>query len=148
MSYLLIVLIVMVALSPLIKAMPTRRQRRIADLRQAAAICGLFVQYRQSPLEPADAPPRVFYGRHRRREDCRVGGGVSYRRLDPGWMPVKGEWPLTRIELLNTLPAGVSLASEDLQEAGVFWDEQGQQQDVERIDQVLKEMLEGAGLVN
>jgi hypothetical protein len=143
MSYFLIILIVMVALSPLVKAMPTRRQRRIADLRQAAAISGLFVQYRQSPLEPADAPPRLFYGRHRRREDARIGGGVSYRHDAAGWMSVKGEWPPVKMNLLERLPTGVSLASEDLLEAGVFWDEQGQTEDVESIHWVLNEMLAG-----
>jgi hypothetical protein len=45
------------------------------------------------------------------------------------------------MESLNSLPAGVSLVCEDLLEAGVFWDEQGQQRDVESINEVLKGML-------
>jgi hypothetical protein len=141
MSYLLIALVVMVALSPLISAMPTRRQRQVADLRQAALVTGLFVKYRQSPLESADEPPRVFYGRRRTREDARVGGGISYRCDQASWNSVKGVWPAPTIELLNTLPAGVSLACEDLEGVGVFWDEQGQVEDVETINGVLKGML-------
>jgi hypothetical protein len=142
MSYFLIALVVMVALSPLISAMPTRRQRRIANLRQAAVVSGLFVRYRQSPLEPADSPPRIFYGRLRSREDAKVGGEIRYRCEQATWKSVKGEWPVPTLELLNALPAGVSLACEDFQGVGVFWDEQGQEQDVETINGVLKGMLE------
>ena len=45
MTYLLIFVVVFVALSPLLSMMPTRQQRRLANLRQAAAISGLYVQF-------------------------------------------------------------------------------------------------------
>ncbi len=140
-TYLLIAIVVMAALSPLISAMPSRRQRLIADLRQAAVVTGLFVRFRQSPLERDDAPPRVFYGRRRTREDAKVNGKIIYRCDNGTWTAVKGQWAQHLLDLLQALPGGVSLACEDLQGVGVFWDEQGQKEDVYSIDSVLKGML-------
>jgi hypothetical protein len=141
MSYLLIAIVVVAALSPLISAMPSRRQRLIADLRQAAAVTGLFVRFRQSPLERDDAPPRVFYGRRRTREDAKVSGEILYRCDEGSWTAVKGQWPKALLDSLQALPGGVSLACEDLQGVGVFWNEEGQKEDVSSIDSVLKGML-------
>ena len=141
MSYLLIAIVIVAALSPLISAMPSRRQRLIADLRQAAAVTGLFVRFRQSPLERDDAPPRVFYGRRRTREDAKVSGEIIYRCDEGCWTAVKGQWSQTLLDSLQALPHGVSLACEDLQGVGVFWDEEGQKEDVSSIDSVLKGML-------
>jgi len=142
MSYFWIFLIVLVAMSPLIKAMPTRRQRDLANLRQAAANCGLFVQYRNSPLEAKDAPQKVYYGRRRSREHPKVGKAAVYARADVGWRALEGAWSEPRLALLDSLPAGVSVASEEIQSAGVIWDERGDLEEVARIDAVLKGLLE------
>ena len=45
MVYLLIAVVVLVALSPLLSMMPSRRQRELAKLRQAAASAGLYVRF-------------------------------------------------------------------------------------------------------
>ncbi len=141
MSYFLIGLIVLIALSPLLKAMPTRRQRLIADLRQTAAISGMTVQLRQSPLEEREAPLRAFYGRRRSREDERLVQPVSYGRSGQGWRALEGQWPRSRLKLLEDLPGGVSAVCEEPQSIGVFWDERGGREDVLRIDQLLKTLL-------
>ena len=141
MSYFLIILVVVVALSPLISAMPTRRQRLIADLRQAAAVSGLYVQLRQSPLEDKDSPLRPFYGRRRQRTDAQSTATVTYQWAGQAWTALEGEWSPSAIALLGKLPAGVSLACEDRQGVGIYWDESGQREDVLTIDKVLKELL-------
>ncbi len=141
MSYFWIALILLVALSPLLKAMPTRRQRLIADLRQTAALAGLYVQFRQSPLEPADAPPKVFYGRRRTREHALVGVAASYRREGDGWACINGRWPASRLARLAALPSGVSVLIENIQGVGVFWDEQGSSEDVTGLAQLLNGLL-------
>jgi len=142
MSYFWIFLIVLVAISPLIKAMPTRRQRELANLRQSAANRGLFVQFRDSPLEPKDAPQKVYYGRRRSREHPKVGKAAVYARDEKGWQALQGAWCKSRLGLLDSLPVGVSVVSEELQSAGVIWDERGDLDDVAHIDAVLKGLLE------
>jgi hypothetical protein len=141
MSYFLIGLIVLVALSPLLKAMPTRRQRLIANLRQTAAIAGMTVQLRPSPLEDKEAPLRAFYGRRRGREDEPPLQPISCSRSEQGWRALEGHWPRSKLDLLEDLPGGVSLVWEELQSTGVFWDERGDREDVLRIDHALKALL-------
>jgi hypothetical protein len=141
MSYFLIGLIVLIALSPLLKAMPTRRQRLIADLRQTAAISGMTVQLRPSPLEPADSPLRAFYGRRRSHQDEAPLEAVSWGRSEQGWRALEGHWPRSKLDLLDDLPEGVSVVCEEPQSIGVFWDERGVREDVLGIDQVLKALL-------
>ena len=141
MYYFLIGLIVLIALSPLLKAMPTRRQRLIADLRQTAAISGMTVQLRASPLEEKEAPLRAFYGRRCNREDEALFQPVSYSRSEQGWRALEGHWPRSKLDLMEGLPGGVSLVCEEPQSIGVFWDERGESEDVLRIDQVLKAFL-------
>ncbi len=141
MSYFLIGLIVLIALSPLLKAMPTRRQRLIANLRQTAAISGMTVQLRPSPLEEKEAPLRAFYGRRRSREHEPLLQPVSYSRSEQGWRALEGHWPRSKLALLEDLPGGVSAVCEELQGIGVFWDERGESEDVQRIDRVLKAFL-------
>jgi hypothetical protein len=141
MSYFWILLVVLVALSPLISAMPTRRQRRIADLRQAAAVSGLYVQLRESPLEDKSAPLHPFYGRRRQREHGQLQAPVSYRHSEQGWMALEGEWAPAAVALLEQLPAGASLACEELQGVGIYWDESGEKADVLQINEVLRGLL-------
>ncbi len=145
MSYLLIALIIMVALSPLISAMPTRRQRLIADFRQTAALAGLYVQLKASPLQADGESPLPFYGCRRSREDKPSSGTVVYRRVETGWAALHGHWPTQRLDLLEALPIGVRAVCEDLTGVGVFWDEQGERADVEHIAQTLRELLNPQG---
>ena len=61
MSYLLIIFVIFVALAPLLSMMPTRRQRALADLRQAAASAGLYVKLeREGAGEDVDTIARAL----------------------------------------------------------------------------------------
>lgn len=141
MSYFLIALVVLIALSPLLKAMPTRRQRLIADLRQTAAISGMTVQLRPSPLEDDASPLRAFYGRRRSRQHEPPLEVLSCSRSGQGWSVLEGHWPGSRLDLLEALPAGVGVVCDEAQLVGVFWNEQGNPEDVLAIDRVLKALL-------
>lgn len=141
MSYLLIAFVVLMALSPLISALPSRRQRLIADLRQAAVMAGLYVQLKQSPAEDSDAPVTAYYGCRRNREDGRAPANVVYRRTEQGWSALQGRWPDAKLDLLSRLPAGVSAACEDFGGVGVYWNEEGERADVEVLADVLKVLL-------
>ena len=118
-----------------------------ALFRQAAALAGLYVQLKESPLQEAGESLLPFYGCRRKREDKRSSGTVVYRRLEAGWTALRGHWPTQRLELLEALPIGVSAVCEDLTGVGVFWDEQGERADVEHIAQTLRALLNPQGPV-
>jgi hypothetical protein len=140
MTYLLIAFVVMVALSPLLSMLPSRRQRQLADLRQAAASAGLYVQLLPTPVG-SDAPPDVFYGCRRQRGDNPSAGRVRYQREDVQWRAVDRTWPAERLGLLSEFPEGVSEIREDGAGIGVVWDERGEREDVEAMARILRRML-------
>ncbi|MDP5052813.1 MAG: hypothetical protein NWP69_03390, partial [Congregibacter sp.] len=53
MAYAIVALIILLALAPLWHFMPTKRQRHQAQLRETAALAGMFVEFRDLPLEPS-----------------------------------------------------------------------------------------------
>jgi hypothetical protein len=140
-SWLLIVLVVFIALSPLITMMPTRRQKQIANLRQAAAVRGLSVQLREPPSRVSLEGAPVFYGRHRAREARAVPQSAMFQRDDMAWKALDGELPGLDLEILQEMPEGVNLVWLSPQEVGVFWDERGDEDDLATIDGVLLAFL-------
>ena len=130
--YLLILLILAVALSPLLSALPNRRQRKLAQLRQAAASSGLFVKLQDDGA--------VFYGCRRQRGDER-SLPAALERAGGGWDQERGDWPAERQALLADLPEAVMQVREDLEAVGVFWDEEGSAEDVHAIASVLRKLL-------
>ncbi len=136
MSYLLILLIIFIALSPLITMMPSRRQRQLADLRQTAASAGLYVK-----LEKAqDGGQQVFYGCRRQRGDSSAAPAIL-APAETGWQATTGGWPAERLAALEPLPGGVLTVREDREGVGVNWDERGTREDVETIARVLRGLL-------
>ena len=80
MKYLLIVFIIFLALAPLSHFVPSKRQRKIARLREYAAVHGLFVEFRHLPGSSREGSPArasgqqiIYYGKRlppaRRRQD-------------------------------------------------------------------------------
>ena len=137
MTYLLIAVLLLVALSPLLSMMPSRRQRELANLRQAAATSGLYVQF---DTREGDNPPAILYGCRRQRGDRAAAAGI-YVRVDEGWQSRVGEWAAERLKLLDALPAGVSEIREDSGGVTVVWDEQGSAEEVQEIATVLRAIL-------
>ena len=137
MSYILIVVVLLVALSPLLSMMPSRRQRQLADLRQAAASAGLYVQL-DSGL-PGESE-RVRYGCRRQRGDRAIAPG-TYVRDESGWRATSGQWPEDRLALLADLPEGVSEIREEMGGISALWDEQGGPEEVQAIARVLRSLL-------
>ena len=144
MTYFLIAVIVMAALSPLISMMPSRRQKQIANLRQRASLCGMSVQLLEKPGSAGTDPLVAFYGRHRQRDDRKGVASIRLRREGTGWAGQRGAASSAMEDLLKQLPMGVSHVTEDLHNIGVYWDEQGEEADVEVIDSILKQLLKGS----
>jgi len=142
MSYLWIVLIVFVALSPLVSALPSRRQRKVAALREAAALNGLYVQFRRPPPRTGmEDRLSTFYGCRRLRTDPPFDAEIFYRLTDGKWERWGSAAPIPALNLLSTLPPGVEVVWIDQVGAGVFWDECGEAGDVVSIAEVLRGIL-------
>jgi len=143
-TYLLIIFIIALALAPLSHFVPSKRQRRIAHLREFAAIHGLFVEFRSLPGE----------GKSARRSGAAPGGDIIYygRRLPPrrGAPVERGSWicdaegwrgldrrAAVPASLLQ-LPGAILAASVEEASCGIYWQESGSEEDVEQIRQVLE----------
>ena len=136
MTYVLIFVVVLIALSPLLAMRPTRRQRELADLRQAAASAGLFVKLDKDGAEPG----QVYYGCLRQRGDSATEA-VTLLRSGEGWQAARGQWPDQLAGLLDALPEAVMQVRTDSREAGVYWNERGTADDVTAIARVLRGVL-------
>ena len=146
MTWVLIVFVVMVALSPLLSMRPSRQQRRLAALREQAALAGMVVQLQPLPDIP-DSGLQPFYSRRRPREDKQPYPSVVYRRAAQGWLIGYREVPAEVAEPLAAMPEGVSHVTASTAGIGVFWDETGSTQDLEQIDSQLRLLL-GEGPVS
>jgi len=143
-TYLLIIFIIALALAPLSHFVPSKRQRRIAHLREYAAVHGLFVEFRTlpdaaSPAARSAASPGgdiIYYGRRlppRRGAPVQRGSWVYDRE---GWRGLDRR--LTVPALLLQLPGAILAASVEEASCGIYWQESGSEQDVEQIRQVLE----------
>ena len=129
MAYWIIAGVLLVALAPLQHFWPSKRQRRLANLREHAAISGLYVELRKLPIHrkvqihiPADdARFWVFYGlRVSPKKTPSVG---SWIRRNAEWFQLTGDGELP--EPLKRLPDGCDIVSITPGSLGFFWAEQG-----------------------
>lgn len=143
MKYLLILFIIALALAPLTHFLPSKRQRKVAGLREYAAVHGLFVEFRKLPGSEREAvqarTPRgdiIYYGKRLpppRRGEARRGRWV---RDSVGWVNLDQgvALPVPVAELADMILA----ASVDDGSCGIYWQESGSEQEVEQIRQVLE----------
>ena len=138
MKYLIIVLVIGLALAPLLHFLPSKRQRAIAGLREAAAVAGLFVEFRDLPGErpaysTASARDRqlIYYGARlppSRGKQTRAG---SWLRESEQWRGLDRAY-ITPDQLAD-MPHQVLAASVDEASCGVYWREDGDAAVVEDI---------------
>lgn len=141
MTYLLIAFVIFLALAPLSNFVPSKRQRKVARLREQAAVGGLFVEFRKPPPGVRLAPAReqsgeiIYYGR--RLPPARQGsaGTGSWLRDDVGWRALEPRNPVP--EQLQDLPPDVFAAAVDSGSCGVYWREAGDEVEVEIIRSAL-----------
>ena len=140
MVYLLIVLILFLAVVPIFHFRPTRRQRLVTQLRDAALEYGLFVEFRKDDIfnkcnlsSDADRADIIFYG-------LRIPRSVEieFKKKKEAWLRDQECWScLTENNefpfFLNCLPSDILAVSHDTGCFGVYWTERGQVKDVEKI---------------
>jgi hypothetical protein len=141
-SYLIILLVLAVALAPLSHFMPSKAQRKVARLREYAALQGLFVEFREPPAAPGRAPPAkaqtIYYGKR-----VHPGGRGPLKRV--AWTLREDSWVSvprggTVPEGLLALPADILAASADQDSCGIYWQETGEEAEVEQISRVLSDL--------
>jgi hypothetical protein len=138
MTYLLIILVVALALAPLGHFIPSKRQRKLARMREYAAVHGLFVEFRQAPTlasEPDQGKQLIYYGK-------RIPATVTIPIETTAWVKTQGDWRCVGGRLLpppgiEELPSDVLAASIDQSSCGVYWAEASGEETVEQIREAL-----------
>ena len=141
MTYIIIALVVALALAPLTHFLPSRLQRQQAALREAAALKGLFVEFRSLPSAggAAERLPKsgiIYYGLRLRPSRGRARRGGAWLREDGAWRSL-GTPRVPVPAPLEPLPPAVLAASVDEVSCGVYWREEGDIQTVETIHEAL-----------
>jgi hypothetical protein len=134
--------IIAVALAPLLHFIPSKRQQKQAGMREAAALAGLFVEFRDLPGSARERAAQgdrreqtIYYGK-------RLRASRGEARSQCAWRPQNGRWEGVELRnvapaLLAQLPAGILAASVDEGSCGVYWEEQGDKESVARIAEIL-----------
>ncbi|GAB3272050.1 hypothetical protein [Parahaliea aestuarii] len=140
MTYLIIAFVIAVALAPLSHFMPSKQQRKQARLREAAAVQGLFVEFRDLPRNSAPGAGAVradtlYYG-------LRLRPSRGRERRRGAWLQEEGQWrPLgetrTVPEELLAMPETVLAASVDEGSCGIYWREAGDLSTVAELRRLL-----------
>jgi hypothetical protein len=135
MAFWLIAVAVLLAVAPLLQFLPSRRQRQQAALREAAALRGLFVEFRDLPLPPSQrerlsAADRqvLYYGRRLSASRARARASRHWWRGGEDW---RGDGREPPPSIAADLPAGVLALGVSEASCGVYWREEG---DVNCVD--------------
>lgn len=113
-------------------------------MREYAAVHGLFVEFRRLPGsgEAGDKQPGtprgdiIYYGRRLPPPRGSTARGGHWLHHDQGWRSHGQRLPVPA-PLLD-LPAGILAASVDDNSCGIYWQEAGEQEEVEQIRRVLE----------
>lgn len=139
---LIILFVVAVALVPLVQFMPSQRQRAIADMREHAAINGLFVEFRGVPGRPefhkqAGVTPGtvIYYGQRLPASAKESRPNVAWQTHDSQWQSVGERRAVPAF--FEDLPASILAAGFDEGSCGVYWVESDSTADVDAICGVL-----------
>ena len=140
MVYVLIALGLAVVIAPLISAMPSKAQRRVAAVRDRAKDLGLRVSLRPVPAVPARfrfEPERdlACYQQVQSRAKSELGEQRAYVFADGHWQPTQGA--STAPAWLMILPLGASLVEVSDRYLSIFWDEREGLEGLELIRQAI-----------
>lgn len=137
MKYLLILFVVALALAPLTHFLPSKRQRLVAKMREYAAVHGLFVEFRAVPVRGGRQARKsgdqntIYYGK-------RLPPSNKERRSRTAWLPDGEGWRsledrVAAPAMVTQLPASILAISLDEGSCGAYWQEAGDEADVQQI---------------
>ena len=143
MSYLIILIVVVLAISPIFQFLPSPRQKLIVRLRETAFKNGLYVECcKDAELELVkeseffDGRELMFYGLRRSGGKTPLVDSMSWVRDRNGWCGDSISIDLS--ETLEKLPRNVIAVKIDSTTCGVFWTENGSENDVCDIANLLR----------
>lgn len=138
MKYLLILFVLAVALAPLSHFLPSKRQRKVARLREYAAVHGLFVEFRkfpgvERPMIQVIVPQGeiIYYGKRLRPPRGNEERRGRWVREPGGWIDLDCRGELA--QAVANLPESILAAGVDDGGCGIYWQEAGEEEDVEKI---------------
>jgi hypothetical protein len=137
-TWFIVIFVIAVALSPLLHFAPSKAQRRVAGMREQAALAGLFVEFREIPrgVRQQQSPGRtIYYGKRLRPPRKGKQRGGVWVAEEQGWRAANFRQEVP--QQLASLPASVTVAGVDSGSCGVYWQEAGEGQDVAVISEVL-----------
>ena len=149
MSYLIIIFVIALALAPLSHFVPSKAQRRVARLRQYAALKGLFVEFRDPPASGGNrravAAPRthahtIYYGKRVGASGRGPDKQIAWLHREEGWCGQSRGEPVP--DPLSELPDSILAASADWDSCGVYWQESGEEAEIDQICKVLLALKE------
>ncbi len=150
MKYLLILFVVALALAPLSHFFPNKRQRKVARMREYAAVHGLFVEFRDLPARSARSgdPARresqvIYYGKRLPPSRDRVRPRLAWLREDEDWSGLGHRQAAPAAAGL--LPAAVQALGVDEASCGIYWQEQGEEAEVADIVAALEQWADKLG---
>lgn len=142
-TYLLILFIVALAVAPLAHFLPSKRQRAVARMREYAAVHGLFVEFRDTPVragEPRSSGQVIYYGKRLPASLATPVTSTAWAKTREGWRCVGG-----RVQTpapVEALAVEILAASVDPSSCGVYWNETAGEEAVEQIRQALERWSE------
>ena len=141
-KYLIILFVLAMAIAPLTHFLPSKRQRQLARMREYAAVHGLFVEFRDLP-QADDAAGRagktqqsIYYGKRLRPSRAEPRQRRAWLREEGGWRGLHRRW--TPPAIAEAMPASVLALGVDEGSCGIYWQEAGEEADVELIVEALK----------
>jgi hypothetical protein len=141
-KYLLILFVIALALAPLSHFFPSKRQRLMARMREYAAVHGLFVEFRDLPARAGPAPAGrkaqvIYYGKRLPPSRGKGRSPLSWLHSEDGWTGVGHRTPAPVGR--EQLPVSIEALGVDEGSCGIYWQEQGEETDVEKIVAALEE---------
>ena len=145
MSYWIILFVVALALAPLSHFVPSKAQRRVSRLREYAAVNGLFVEFRDPPGHgsvniKSRTGQTIYYGKRVKPRGKGPDSRVSWRADTAGW--VEQTRGIAVPAQLLELPPGIVGASADPDSCGIYWQESGDEAEIDKICEVLASLAE------
>lgn len=142
-EYLIIIFVIALALAPLSHFFPSKRQRKIAGMREYAAVHGLFVEFRALPdvggvtlASSITSGQAIFYGRRLPNKRAGPIDSGTWVQSAEGWRSLGKRLPVPA--QLRALSADISVATVDQFSCGIYWTESSEEGAVEQIRQVLE----------
>ena len=138
MEILLILFVVALALAPLTHFLPSKQQRKLARMREYAAVHGLFVEFRDLPAraQPASGARArseqvIYYGKRLPPSRGQPRERTAWLAVDDGWRSLHKRVQQPKAAAL--FPADVLAIGVDEGSCGIYWREQGEEGDVEQL---------------